>query len=256
MIRLSACIEMLFSEIPEFTDRIPAAAEAGLAAFEFWGYSNKDLQAIAAAKQAAGIEMAALAMEAPRGMLDVGLAEEFTRCTQAATEVASQLDTKVVICTTGWEPSPLPRSEQHTGIVACLKAAAPVAEAAGITLALEPLNILVDHPGYYLTTSAEGFEIIGEVGSPNVKLLYDIYHQQITEGNLIATITANIDKIAHFHAADVPGRHEPGTGEINWTNVLGAIDEAGYEEYVGLEYAPTKATAESLRHIRAVGNQL
>jgi hydroxypyruvate isomerase len=79
---------------------------------------------------------------------------------------------------------------------------------------------------------------VDQVGSPNVKLLYDIYHQQITEGNLIATITANIDKISHFHVADVPGRHEPGSGEINYKNVFKSISEAGYDGFVGLEFWP------------------
>lgn len=256
MIKLSACIEMLFAEIPEFVDRIPATAEAGLVAFEFWGYANKDIDAIAAAKENTGTEIAACCVEAPQGMLDVALADEFTRCIKTAIGVTSRLGTKILICTTGREPSPLPRSEQHAGIVACLKAAAPLAEAAGVILALEPLNVLVDHPGYYLTTSAEGFEIVDEVGSPNVRLLYDIYHQQVTEGNLIATITSNIDKIAHFHVADVPGRHEPGTGEINWANVLEAIADTDYEGYVGLEYVPTGSTPASLERILAVFNQL
>jgi len=256
MIRLSACIEVLFPEIGDFADRIGATPEAGLPACEFWTYSEKDIDAISVAKQSAGIEIAAAAVELPQGMLDVALAGEYVRSVEAAIKGVEQLGIKVLISTTGWEPSPRPRSEQHAGIVACLKAAAPVAEEAGITLVLEPLNVLVDHPGYYLTTSAEGFEILDEVDSPNVKLLYDIYHQQVTEGNLIATITSHIAQIAHFHIADVPGRHEPGTGEINWANVLGAIDEAGYEGYVGLEYLPTGATVESLEYIKAVVNGL
>ncbi len=141
-------------------------------------------------------------------------------------------------------------------MVACLKTAAPLAEEAGVTLVLEPLNILVDHPGYFLTSSREGFEIVEQVGSPAVKLLYDIYHQQVTEGNLIATITSHIDLIGHFHAADVPGRHEPGTGEINYANVLAAIDEAGYEGFIGLEYAPTVATAESLQAVLSMREEI
>ncbi len=243
MIKLSACIEVLFPEIGDFADRIGATAEAGLPACEFWTYSEKDIDAIAA-------------VELPHGMLDVALADEYVRSVEAAIKGVEQLGINVLISTTGWEPSPRPRSEQHAGIVACLKAAAPVAEEAGITLVIEPLNVLVDHPGYYLTTSAEGFEILDEVDSPNVKLLYDIYHQQVTEGNLIATITSHIAQIAHFHVADVPGRHEPGTGEINWVNVLRAIDEAGYAGYVGLEYMPTGATVESLEYIKAVVNGL
>lgn len=256
MIKLSACIEMLFPEILEFTERIEAAAQTGLPAVEFWGYSNKDLDAIVAAKESAGVDIVAIAVEAPQGMLDVALAGEYVRSVEAAVEVANRLGARALLCITGREPSSLPRSEQHAGIVACLKAAAPVAQAAGVALGLEPLNILVDHPGYYLTTSVEGFEIVEEVGSPNVKLAYDIYHQQVSEGNLIANITANIDKIAHFHAADVPGRHEPGTGEINWPNVLAAIVQAGYEGYVGMEYQPTTATPESLQYVMALADEL
>ena len=87
-------------------------------------------------------------------------------------------------------------------------------------------------------SSTEAANTVILVGSPNVGLLYDIYHQQITEGNLIANITASIDKITHFHVADVPGRHEPGTGEINYRNVFKSISESGYEEFVGLEFWP------------------
>ena len=116
----------------------------------------------------------------------------------------------------------------------------------------KPLNVLVDHQGHYLSTSAEGFAILDEVGSPHVKLLYDIYHQQISEGNLIATIKASAARIGHFHVADVPGRHEPGTGEINYANVLRAIDAAGYGGYVGLEYRPQARAADSLNAVKAI----
>ncbi len=136
-------------------------------------------------------------------------------------------------------------------IVAALRAGAPLCEDAGVTMVLEPLNVLVDHAGYYLVTSAEGFQIVDEVGSPAVKLLYDVYHQQITEGNLIATITANVGRIGHLHVADVPGRHEPGTGEINYRNVLRAVEAAGYAGYVGLEYQPQADPAATLATVKA-----
>ncbi len=252
MIKLSGCIEMLFSEIDEFADRIPAAAQAGLPAFEFWKCSQKDIDAVVGAKDAAEIQIAAMAVEAPQGMLSLTAVEEFTYCTEAAARVAQRLGASAIIAITGWEDTERPRSEQHEAIVACLKAAAPIVEDADLTLVLEPLNILVDHAGYYLYESAEGFQIIDEVGSPNVKLLFDIYHQQVTEGNLIANITANIDKIGHFHAADVPGRNEPGTGEINWSNVVAAINDTDYDGYLGLEYQPTIATPKSLEFIQSV----
>ncbi len=252
MIKLSACIEMLFPEIENFVDRIPAAAKAGLDAVEFWSYSGKDLEAIATASQKAGLPIAAICLEAPEGMLDMHLADRFAEDTARAIEAARIINCKTLIATTGWGKDASDRAWGHAGIVACLKAAAPLAEAAGVTLVLEPLNILVDHAGYFLSTSAEGFEIVEQVNSPAVKLLYDIYHQQITEGNLIANITSHIDDIGHFHAADNPGRNEPGTGEINYANVLAALNEAGFEKFVGLEFKPTKPTPESLKLILGI----
>ncbi len=252
MIRLSGCIEMLFPEIESFVDRIPAAAKAGLDAFEFWGYSNKDLEGIAAASRKTGLPVAAMCVESSEGMLDMRLADAYAEAVQQAIAAAEIVGCKTLISTTGWGKDVVDRAWGHAGIVACLKTAAPLAEAAGVTLVLEPLNILVDHAGYFLSTSAEGFEIVEQVGSPAVKLLFDIYHQQITEGNLTANITSHIDDIGHFHVADNPGRNEPGTGEINYANVLAAINEAGYERYLGLEFRPSKPTPESLKLILSI----
>ena len=100
--------------------------------------------------------------------------------------------------------------------------------------------------GYYLATSAEAFEMVDEVGSPALKLLFDIYHQQITEGNLTANLTRNAAKIGHLHVADVPGRHEPGTGEINYPYIFKLIDSIGYAGWVGCEYKPKGTTVEGL----------
>ncbi|MGE3269293.1 MAG: hydroxypyruvate isomerase family protein, partial [Chloroflexota bacterium] len=126
-----------------------------------------------------------------------------------------------------------------------LTKAAPLCEDAGVVLVTEGLNSL-QTPGFFLDNSTLGFELVDEVGSPAVKFQYDIYHMQIMEGNLIDTIKANIGKIAHIQVADVPGRHEPGTGEINYPNVFKAIDESGYQGYVALEYAPSGDTQAGL----------
>jgi len=112
------------------------------------------------------------------------------------------------------------------------------AEDAGVTLGVEPLNTIVDHPGYYLTSSAEGFEIVDAVDSPAVKLLFDVYHQQTSEGNVTRNLTNNVEQVGYVHVADVPGRHEPTTGKLDYENVLGALDEAGYDGYVGCEFTP------------------
>ena len=122
----------------------------------------------------------------------------------------------------------------------------------GITLIVEPLNTLVNHAGYYLNYTREAFEIMREVSSPYVKILFDIYHVQIMEGNLIDTIRKNIAHIGHFHVGDVPGRHEPGTGEIDYGNVFRAIRELGFRDFVAMEYMPSKDAMTTLAEVRAL----
>ena len=237
MIKYSACIEALYRDLP-FIDRIEKVAAVGMKAFEFWGWGNKDIDAIKAAKDEFGLEVATFGADVGGPLVDPSNRDKLPEALKRSAEVAHKLDCQRMLVTTGNEIQGVRRGEQHQSIVDGLRAAAEIVETEGITLCLEPLNILVNHKGYYLYTSAEGFQIIEEVDSPNVGLLYDIYHQQITEGNLIATITANIDKIAHFHVADVPGRHEPGTGEINYRNVFKSISDSGYDGFVGLEFWP------------------
>ena len=118
----------------------------------------------------------------------------------------------------------------------------------GIVLAIEPLNTLLNHKGYYLARSDEGFEIVREVDSPCVKLLFDIYHQQVTEGSIIRNLTQNITDVAHIHIAGNPGRHEPyENSELDYPTVLKAVKAAGYKGYVGLEYLPLRDPDESLK---------
>lgn len=123
-------------------------------------------------------------------------------------------------------------------IVAGLVAALAAADELGITLLLEPLNTKVDHPGYTLAHSTQAFQIVRFVDSPRLRVLYDVYHMQIMEGNLMETMAANLDCIGHIHVADVPGRHEPGTGEINYRSIAAMLREQGYAGSVGLECVP------------------
>jgi hydroxypyruvate isomerase len=249
--KLSACVEMIFNDRP-FVDRLAGVAAAGLPAFEFWRLAGKDIQAIRAKQEQLGLTCAAFSCSGGVPLVDSSRTREFLMSLREAIGVARELGCKTLIATTGNTLPDHPREEQHASIVAALREAAKVCEDASTTLVLEPLNVLVDHQGYYLETSVEGFQVVDEVGSPAVKLLYDIYHQQITEGNLIATITANVAKIGHLHVADVPGRHEPGTGEINYRNVFGAIEGAGYQGYVGLEYRPADDAAATLARVQAL----
>ena len=260
MIKLSSCIEMMFREVP-FEDRIAEAKRVGFSAWEMWSWTNKNIESLVEATERANLPAVGcvvgsqdenlLATWQEGGMLVKDNAHLFGEMVEETIEKTEPLNIKTFIVTTGNALPNVSRDAQQEAIVESLKVAAPILEKNGCILVLEPLNILVNHMGQYLYRSDQGFEILRKVNSPNVKLLYDVYHQQITEGNLIDTIRENIDAIGHFHIADVPGRCEPGTGEINYKNVLKAILESGYRNYVGCEYNPSegKTTEESAAQI-------
>jgi hydroxypyruvate isomerase len=243
MLNLSPCIEMLWREV-DFVARIPRVAALGFNAYEFWGWWNKDLGAIEKATKDAGLRVAtccvktAFSGEAATMLLPSGKVP-FVEAVKDCIRLVPRLNCRCFIVTTGNELDGVPRAAQHRACVEALQAAAPFAEEAGITLVLEPLNLLVDHKGYFLSTSTEGFQILDEVGSPAVRLLFDIYHQQITEGNLTLNICRHIDRIGHFHVANHPGRHEPAVGEINYAYLFTRIAAAGYARYLGLEFSPS-----------------
>ena len=250
-LKFSVCIEMIFTDLP-VEERPKAVADAGLPGVEFWGWQNKDLEALTKACEEAGVEIAGFVCEAPGALVDATNREAWVAGAKQSIDKAAEIGVKTLIVTTGNEIEGVSRWAQHDAIVNGLRAVAPYAEDKGVTLVLEPLNVLVDHKGYYLASSGEGFDIVRAVESPAVKLLYDIYHQQITEGFLIPTIRENIELIGHFHVADVPGRNEPGTGEINYANVFKAIEETGYAGWVGLEFKPTEDSAAALAKVKEI----
>ena len=182
--------------------------------------------------------------------------EEFLKQTQLAIDAARAVGAKQLVTLTGNEMGGVPRSEQMANAVAAMRAAAPMLEKNGMTAIVEVLNTYVDHAGYFLYYVRDGAELIDRVGSPNVKLLFDIYHVQIMEGNLIESIRSNIDRIGHFHVGDVPGRHQPGTGEINYRNVFKAIYDQGdrFRGSVALEYSPTVPLEQDLAAMRELTN--
>lgn len=263
MLQPSVCIEMFWGGV-DFAARIPKAAALGYRAVEFWGWWEKDLAAVEKAVKDTGVTVAGCCVKTSftgdaKSLLMPEGKTPFVQAVKDCLAVRDRLGSKRFIVTTGNEIAGVPRAAQHDACVAALRAAAPVAEDGGITLVLEPLNLLVDHAGYYLSTSAEGFQIVGEVDSPSVKLLFDIYHQQITEGNLTPNICRNIDKIGHFHVADHPGRHEPGSGEIYYPYVFKQIADTPYSGYLGLEFSPSNPArteeilGQVLEMVRAAG---
>ena len=173
------------------------------------------------------------------GLVNPKERDQFLKEMEAAIAVANQFKCKRLVTLTGNDVPGMSREAMMESAVAGLKTAAPLLEKNGITAVIEILNTYVNHPKYYLYLANDAAKMIDAVGSPNVKILFDIYHVQIMEGNLIPLIRQHIKRIDHFHIGDHPGRHQPGTGEINYRNVFKAIYDLGYEGYAALEYSPT-----------------
>ncbi|MGI5914876.1 MAG: hydroxypyruvate isomerase family protein [Anaerolineae bacterium] len=246
MTRLSVCIEMFWGDLP-MEERIARVAALGFPAFEFWGWKNKDIPAIKAAMTEHNIPIAALCLEPGHSLIRRHYEAEMVQAMKDTAAVAAELNCKTIIATVGNTIDDESYEISRRRVVRNVRAIGKVAEDHGLTIVLEPLNTLVDHHGYWLRTMAQAVDIVQEVGSPAVKILMDIYHQQITEGNNIANLTEYIDEIGHFHTAGVPGRHELVGGEQDYRAIFKAIDATGYDGYVGLEYRPTMDTEESLK---------
>jgi hydroxypyruvate isomerase len=269
----SACIEWLFAaEAPSVPDRIRLAKAAGLDAVEFWHHSNKDISAVRAALDETGLPLAGIlcelgnAMSEPQpgtglpdlprtgkrtaSLTDRAQHEAFLHSVRVSLAAAQALGTKVMIAQSGDFLRDVPRAEQHRAIVDILREAGRVLAGSGVVIALEPLNDRIDHKGYYLTSTIEGLDIVDEVGSDAVRLLYDIYHAGVME-EPITLLDGRVDRIVHAHLADTGGRHEPGTGTLDYAARIGWLREHGYNGFIGLEYRPTVGTVESLRALRA-----
>jgi len=246
MVKLSVCIEMFWRDLP-YEERIRRVAELGFPAFEFWGWKNKDAARIREAMNDTGLSLAALCLEPGSSLNKRNATAALVQGMRDTAAVARQLDCKTVIATVGNVFDDESYEITRRRVVRNLVAIAGIAEDHGLTLVLEPLNTLVDHHGYWLTKMTQAVDLVQEVGSPSVKILMDIYHQQIQEGDIIHNLTTYIQEIGHFHTAGNPGRNELTVGELSYRAIFDAIDATGYGAYVGLEYKPTLPAEESLR---------
>jgi hydroxypyruvate isomerase len=267
MVKLSVCLETLFTDLPAH-ERIAKIAEAGFGTVEFWHpeatFDGRQLRfdwvkqpaELRRACREHGVSINDFALHAWDGSIGgspVKAAERDVYLTQIGKMIAfaGAIGCTKGITLSGTADPALPRSRMRENLERALAGAVEIAEQADFTLLLEPLNTLVDHPGYYLDSAAEGAEIVRSINSPHLKLLYDVYHMQIMEGSVIATIERNIDVIGHFHSAGVPGRAELFDTELNYPAILKRIDALGYQGCFGLEYFPRmKDHGASLRQIR------
>ena len=253
----SACIEPMYQELP-FLERFRAAKEDGFTFVEFWSWTDKDLRAVRQAAEDAGIGIAGFNGDAELSLIDPAQKDDYLaflrRSVAAAREVGAR---SVTIHSNGLGEGGVVLNsypELSDTVKLCtmfdtLQACARLAEESGIRMNLEPLNITTDHQGNFLTTTRVAAEMTRLIGSPMLKVLYDVYHMQLNEGSLCDNIRAYGDQFGHIHVADAPGRHEPGTGEINYHKIFSCLEERGYTGLVGFELIPAETTAQAVNAI-------
>ncbi len=261
--RFSICLEMIYPEL-DFASRAVRVRERGFSAVEFWAWTDKDLAALERLAEQ-GLKIATFSGQRKGSLINPEDWETYRGELEAAIPVAKRLGSDRLMLLTQEllpdgsgrsAPPRLTRAEQRASVVRGLRALAPIAERQGITLLLEPLNVRVDHPGYFLDSASEGFVVVGEVGSPRVRLLYDIYHMEVMERNNTDVLLKHLPLVGHIHIADVPGRHEPGTGELDFSGILRSLGERGYAGSVGFEFSPSAGSDVALASILELRERL
>ncbi|MBQ2955306.1 MAG: TIM barrel protein [Clostridia bacterium] len=247
--RICVPVPCFFSQT-DFPEAIRKIASLGFDAAETYNWKNLDPEEVRAVCEETGVELLSMCTTEFR-MTDPAYREAWLDGLKESCGAAVRMGVKRLITQVGPDTG-APREEQHAAIVETLRQAAPILDASGVTIMIEPLNTLYDHKGYYLWSAVEAFDIIREVSHPLVKVVYDIYHQQVMEGNILNNIIGNMDLIAHLHSAGHPGRIELQFGENDYRYIFKRLDEAGYTGACGLEYRPTLEPMESLKEFRRI----
>lgn len=256
-VRKCACIDTLYTELP-WEERFQAAKNDGFEAVEFWDWRIRDLDATRKAAENAGIMISGFNGDADYSLVDPSHKEKYIDYLKESMKAAKTIGAKSVtihsnalgdggIVVNHYDE--LSDTVKLCSMYDMLLECAKIAEKEEINLNLEALNITTDHVGNFLKYTQMGAEICRLINSPRLKLLYDVYHMQINEGCICDTITQYGDQFGHVHVADAPGRHEPGTGEINYKKVLRHLEESGYQGLVGYELFPMTDTATAVKAI-------
>ena len=251
---LGLCVEMAFTKLP-FEDRLKKAADLGFKNVEMWfvdmSYAGTP-QKLAGLAEQAGVRITNTVIGAPDGSIGGGLTNpdnrgQWIERSKMTIEFTREARIPATVVCTGNVVDGMSDEQMMQSVIEGLKPTLEMAERAGVTLLIEPLNTTYDHAGYWLTSSDRGAEVCRALDSSRMRMLFDCYHMQIMEGDLINHIERNLDVIGHFHSAGVPGRHELFTGEINYPFLLAEIERLGYTGVFGLEYVPSLDDETSLR---------
>ncbi|HET9348582.1 MAG TPA: TIM barrel protein [Arthrobacter sp.] len=234
--RLAVCAEMVFTELP-FTERVRRIHEAGFDV-ELWDSRTKDIGAL----KATGAVFSSMTGYTAGSLVDPDTADEVVRTAESLIPTALELGVSRMVVhpaelIEGHAARPVYRSSGHmwTTGARTLERLGKLGEKHGVTFCLENLNTILDHPGIPLARAKDTLALVQAAGHPNARLMLDLYHAQMGEGNLIELVRSALPYLGEIQVADVPGRCEPGTGEINYAAVARALAEAGYDGTVGME---------------------
>lgn len=249
---LSACIEWLFSkEYPDIVQRIYAAKRCGFTHVEFHLWRDKPLVALATALEETQIKLSSFVVEPRRSLVDPAQHGEFLLALKESLATAQKLGSPPLVIASGFSRDGVTFSEQRAAMFSILREAAVLAEEAGIVLLLEPLNTRIDHPGMFLNDSNVGLDLVEEVGSPNLKLLFDVYHSTVMGETLVNILSGRMHLVGHVQIAQAPGRDEPNGSISDWQHIIHTLHVLGYRGAIGLEYKPSQPIAESLATVCA-----
>jgi len=258
MPKFCANLSFLFDDVP-FPERFSRAAAAGFRGVEYLFPYDRPAAEVAGWLREAGLEQVLFNLPAgdwaggERGLACLpGREVEFRESVEQALTYAKILGCRRLHCLAGTTPAGVEEARLRSAYVANLRQAADRLAGDGIQLLIEPINSRIDMPGYWLDTPAKAFDLLEEISRPNVAVQFDIYHAQVMAGDLARTIEAGISRIGHVQVADNPGRHEPGSGEINYPYLFRLLDRLGYQGWVGCEYRPLAGTEAGLAWMRSL----
>ena len=255
MLRFAANLSFLFQEFA-FLDRFEQAAKCGFKGVEFMFPYEESATDLKSALSGAGLTQVLFNLPpgywlaGERGLACIpGREEDFRRGLALALEYANRLGCQRLHAMAGITPVAIPEEQLEATFLANLDYAADCCASAGVTLLIEPINNRIDMPGYWLNRPSEAFRLQRLVNSPALKVQLDLYHSAVMGEDSLALIGAHIDQIGHFQVADYPGRHEPGTGDVDFEVIFSTIEQSGFDGWIGCEYRPSQSSASSLAWI-------